>query len=209
MNLGLQRQSRSILLRQSFQPFSVPFSFRFSLRLLLFFYVIFSPCGIVLSSSAYAQLSSGVQAHENYFYKEFTKTQRIEFRALEHQQKLDWKEFKTLLERKQKEWEAHEKKQRKQYFTDHPQWSERRVYIQDFLKRREEFRKSLDAERAEKLQDQRVALKTFREGQDDRLKRWLASQKTKAQPKNEPEATVSPASVSPLGPVQKESAQKE
>jgi hypothetical protein len=85
--------------------------------------------------------------------KEFTRAQSMELKALEHRNKFEWKELKAAQDFRQKEWEKAEKEARHQFFANHQKGPDRRTYIQDFIKRREIFRKHLIEEKTQKTHD--------------------------------------------------------
>jgi hypothetical protein len=103
--------------------------------------------------------------------KNLCKDQKLDLKVFVHLQKSEFAGFKSSQDVQLKEWETSERKARHQFFTDHPAGAERRVYIQSFMNRREELLRKMAVERAQKVTEQSSKLKSFRDEQDEEVKR--------------------------------------
>ena len=88
--------------------------------------------------------------------KEFLKAQASELKAIEHRTRFELKELKSSQDTRQREWKKAEDDARHTFFEVHNQGPERRTYIQDFIKRRDQFRRSLSDERTQKTQEKEL-----------------------------------------------------
>jgi hypothetical protein len=79
-------------------------------------------------------------------WRDFQQAQRNQKLALQHQLEFEWNELKTSQKRKKREWESQEKSARHEFFKKNSSGASRRSYVQDFLKRRDEFRAQQKAE---------------------------------------------------------------
>lgn len=103
--------------------------------------------------------------------KSLLKEQKLDLKIFVHLQKSDLSGFKAAQDVQLKEWESNEKKIRHKFFSEHPGGAERRSYIQDFMKRREDLFRQLASDKAQKTKEQSAQLKEFREGQEDKVKK--------------------------------------
>ena len=102
--------------------------------------------------------------------KKLLKDQKLDFKVFAHLQKSEFNGFRAGQEMQLKEWENNEKKERHKFFSEHPSGSERRTYIQDFMKRREALLQQIGAEKARKVIEQNAKLKVFRDDQEEKIK---------------------------------------
>ncbi len=109
---------------------------------------------------------------EKTLLREFQKAQTSEVKAIEHRHKFELKELKASQALRLKDWEKKEQDARHQYFAVHNQGPERRAYIQDFIKRREAFRKSLTEEKSHHTQVQDARLTNVRQEQQKKFKEF-------------------------------------
>lgn len=105
------------------------------------------------------------------------KDQKLDLKVFIHLQKSELSGFRAAQEIELKEWENGEKKKRHKFFEDHPAGAERRSYIQDFIKRRDDLHRQIAFDKAQKIKEQNAKLKSFREEQDEKLKKLLEQQK--------------------------------
>jgi hypothetical protein len=103
--------------------------------------------------------------------KALLKDQKLDLRVFNHLQKSEFKGFRSAQEMQLKEWEAHESKERHKFFAEHVTGTERRTYVQDFMKRREALLRQISDDKAQKSLEQMGKLKAFREGQDEKIKK--------------------------------------
>ncbi len=109
-------------------------------------------------------------ANAKTLLKEFQRAQNSELKALEHRHKFELKELKASQSVRLKEWEKKEQEVRHKYFAEHSKGPERRAYIQDFIKRREAFRKMLAEEKIQRTKDQEARYSAIRQDQAARIK---------------------------------------
>ena len=74
--------------------------------------------------------------------KQFEQKWDLDRRKLDHQATIAEKQEKSAQKAQLKEWKKKEREARRKYFEEHKNGPERRAYVQDYLKRREEFEKS-------------------------------------------------------------------
>jgi hypothetical protein len=110
-----------------------------------------------------------LQSDSKVLLREYLRAQRSEVKAIEHRNQFELKELKASQNSRRKEWEAHEKEERYKFFEAHPKGSERREYVQDFIRRRDEIQKQFSEEKAQKIRDQEKALAVVRQEQAARL----------------------------------------
>jgi hypothetical protein len=101
---------------------------------------------------------------------EFNRAQRYEMKALNHRYKFENKELKISHENRRKEWERKEREARHKFFEEHPKGAERREYVANFIKRREEFQKTIKEELTQHTQEQERHLKDVQKTQAENLK---------------------------------------
>jgi hypothetical protein len=101
------------------------------------------------SASGLSVASSGglSSAEGKSLLKKLTAMQSEELKALERTYQADAKRLKASQKERLMMWESAEKEARHLYFKDHPNGPERRTYIQEFLKRREQLVHDLSAEK--------------------------------------------------------------
>ncbi len=105
--------------------------------------------------------------------KSLRKDQKLDLKVFIHLQKSELSGFRATQEIDLKEWEAGEKKKRHRFFEDHMAGAERRSYIQDFIRRRDDLHRQIAFDKAQKIKDQNSKLKSFREEQDEKVKKLL------------------------------------
>ena len=111
---------------------------------------------------------------QNFSWKEvksLVRDQRLELKVFVHLQKTEFKGFQASQDIQLKEWEAKEKKERHRFFNDHGAGAERRSYIQDFMRRREDLLRQMASDKIQKISDQSVKLKSFKSEQEDKIKK--------------------------------------
>jgi hypothetical protein len=101
---------------------------------------------------------------------EFKKALGQQKASLAHQERSAFRELAVAQKQKLKRWREDQKRQRKQFFDLHKSGPERREYVQNYLKKKEEFELSLKSELeqtrkawAEKNQEQRTEQKVLEE----------------------------------------------
>lgn len=85
-------------------------------------------------------------------YREFKKAQVDEFNAMEKQLATERKELRDSQAQRKKEWEEEAKLERHQYFKDNIEPKKRKEYIQDFMKKREAFKRAF----ADEVKEQKL-----------------------------------------------------
>ena len=97
--------------------------------------------------------------------KEFQKAQKSEIKALEHRYEFELKELKASQSTRMKEWKDREEKARHLFFEQHGNGPERRLYIQDFMRRRDELNQANKEEIARRLKEQSERVEAVRSDQ--------------------------------------------
>ncbi|MGK5085684.1 hypothetical protein WDW37_20540 [Bdellovibrionota bacterium FG-1] len=116
-------------------------------------------------------------------FQEFRRAQSFEIKALEHRQKLEIKEMKAIHGVRQKEWERREKDARHKFFAEHSHGPDRRTYIKDFMERRKVFLQMMADERANRIREQDVRLRSVKQDQRARLKEFQEALQRGERPK--------------------------
>jgi hypothetical protein len=109
--------------------------------------------------------------------KNLLKDQKLDLKVFLHLQKSDFTSFKAEQDVKLKEWESKEKKERHNFFGEHPAGAERRVYIQDFMRRRDELLHQIAVDKVDKIKDQNEKLRLFRVDQQKKVEELTAKLK--------------------------------
>lgn len=115
-----------------------------------------------------ANALNGVEAGS--LLHQFISAQKSEVKALDHRRRFELKELKAAQDSKLLAFEKNEKEARHAFFEKHTKGSERRTYVQDFLKRREAFKAELLEERTKKLSEFDSSLKEIKEDQAVKFK---------------------------------------
>ncbi len=121
--------------------------------------------------------------NRNALLREFLKAQNTELKAVDHQQKFEMKELKASQDAREKDWNKAEKEARHQFFESHPKGSERREYVQAFIRRRDELHKRYNDERNQKKKEQEAKVAALRKEQSERLKVFKESLEKGASPR--------------------------
>ncbi|MEO5969135.1 MAG: hypothetical protein ABIQ95_04345 [Bdellovibrionia bacterium] len=133
--------------------------------------IVLSLCLTVTTfDSTRAEPFLGIQYSSSPQMKTLLKDQKLDLKVFNHLQKSEYKGFRAAQETQLKEWEAHESKERHKFFGEHETGTERRTYVQDFMKRREDLLRQISEDKAKKIVEQNAKLKTFRDGQEEKIK---------------------------------------
>jgi len=101
----------------------------------------------VLSALCMGAVASSMTASEKQKLSvDFQKALVKERKALSKQERSDLKSLASDQSARRKTWRLSEKRARRKYFNAHLSGPERRQYVQDYLKRKTAFEKSLKAE---------------------------------------------------------------
>ncbi len=101
--------------------------------------------------------------------KALLNSQKTELKAFEARQKKELKELKASQDVKHKEWKTKETEARHRYFEEHPRGSERRTYIQDFITRRDLFRRTLLEEKNHLIHEHEEQVLKLKQEQTEKL----------------------------------------
>ncbi len=164
-----------------------------TLVILNIFCIVIAPFPLAHTEPSLQNLSTLHPDEEKSLSQEFLIAQKNEFKSWTLQQKLEWKTFKTEQESQRKNWELQEKINRRQFFLDHLKGAERRQFIQEFLKRRQDFLTALAQEKNKKAQEQVAQMNAF---QNHQKMKWNQFQES-IQQHHRPHRTLWPI----LGPV--------
>jgi hypothetical protein len=104
--------------------------------------------------------------------KEFTLAQQSELKALEHRNRFEIKELKSIQDGKLRAWEKKEKELRYAFFNDHPKGADRRAYVKDFLERRDAMRKGFAEERAQKMKELEARVLALKNEHSQKLEKF-------------------------------------
>lgn len=102
----------------------------------------------------------------------FRQEQKSALKKLQSQQVAEQKSLKTQLDTELKDWEKKEKELRHLYFKEHSQGSDRRTYIQDFLKRRQDKLNDITSRKTALLDRHKRELNDLKETQKQALKKY-------------------------------------
>ncbi len=103
--------------------------------------------------------------------KKSPEDQRLALKVFKHIQETELTELKSSQAAFLKEWTNTEKKLRHEFFEEHTAGTERRAYIQSFIKRREDLLLKNKLEKEAKIQEQKRLLKEFlKKFEDDHKK---------------------------------------
>lgn len=114
--------------------------------------------------------------------KQFKKSQRLQYKALEHRQSAEIKELKASQDARYREWRTKEKDERKKFFDLNREGAKRRAYIKDFMERREALLSIFAKERKERVKEQEVRRKAIHEDQVLKQKQFEDSLKQGVRP---------------------------
>lgn len=113
---------------------------------------------------------------------EFTKAQKTEIKALEHQHKLEIDELKSSHRARLREWEEHEKAALKEFTGKKPKGPEMREYIKNRKERRNALLKLQQDEMEKKRQDHSNAINRIRYDHGNKLKDFMEHLSRKEKP---------------------------
>lgn len=97
--------------------------------------------------------------------RDFTRAQKDEQLALEHQQQMERKELQSSQDQRVREWKKKEQEARHKYFAEHSVGAERRAYVKDFIDRRNSFLKMLADEKTQRVHEQDIHMNSLKEDQ--------------------------------------------
>jgi len=133
--------------------------------------------GIVLSALCLGAVASSMTANEKQKLSvDFQKALVKERKALSKQERSDLKSLANDQSARRKAWRLSEKRARRKYFNEHLSGPDRRQYVQDYLKRKTAFEKSLkdEAEAARKSwKEKEDYLKLFQKERQDQFRASL------------------------------------
>lgn len=131
--------------------------------------------GILVFCVASSPTPKWVQSDPAMISMEFVRAQKTELKALEHRQRFELKELKASQDARMKEWKKGEDEARHKFFDEHPKGQDRRIYIQDFMQRREALKKLFVEERIQRTHEQESKTSVLRQEQDLKLKDFKKS----------------------------------
>ncbi len=112
------------------------------------------------------------QAERAMLISELQRAQRSEYRSIEHRFKLEIKEMLASQKARFREWNETEKIARRKFFSENEKGPERRTYIQDFQKRRNDFIQLMADEKARRTAEQGARLESLRLDHSSKLKEF-------------------------------------
>lgn len=121
------------------------------------------------SPSPPAPLNDG---QKKQLLRQFARANTAEIEALKHRNAMDLKELEASHRARAKEWEEKEKSARRKFFAEHTQGPDRRQYVKDMQARREAFQKILMDEKAQRLREYEVRIKSMQDDQFERKKEF-------------------------------------
>ena len=127
-------------------------------------------------------LSIGQVKNQDVLVRNLMRTQNSEVKVLEKENRAELKALKAAQDLREKEWKKSEDQARHLFFETHVKGAERRVYIQDFLSRREKFRKDLNDEWTRRKQELSSKVNTIRVNQSKKLKELKECKPPECQP---------------------------
>ncbi len=101
--------------------------------------------------------------------REFSRAQVTQVKALEHRNQFELKEFKVSQDFKFKEWKSREQEARHRFFSEHLNGTERRVYIQSYVQRRDALLNDLSSEKSKKAQELDFKINELKDVQGKKL----------------------------------------
>ena len=104
--------------------------------------------------------------------RDFTRAQKAELKNRDLKNKIELKELKVAQETHRKNWEKNEKITRHQFFDEHPKGQDRRAYIQDYLKRKEQLNHDFAEEKKIRVAEQEENMKTLKQTQLTNLQKF-------------------------------------
>ena len=129
---------------------------------------VFSPSPV---ASPVVALPLGHRSIKIFCSESFLKAQRSEIRAAQHRHQFELKELKVSQDIREKEWKKTEADARHRFFETHTKGPDRRIYIQDFIQRREIFYKHLE----ERVQKKRATYRSHSQGTGSSFGRFQES----------------------------------
>jgi hypothetical protein len=124
--------------------------------------------------------------------KNLLRDQKLDLKVFIHLQKLEFKGFRASQEVQLKEWESHERKDRHKFFSEHGAGTERRSYVQSFMKRREDLLKQISADKAQKILEQNAKFKSFHDAQEEKVKKLSEKLRDEQSTKNAKKSSEKP-----------------
>jgi len=97
--------------------------------------------------------------------RDFSRAQKSEVLALEHQHSLEKLELSASHRAQMNDWEKKELEKRHRFFEEHSKGPERRVFIKDFVERRNVLLKAQADERTRRIHEQDVHRNSLRQDQ--------------------------------------------
>jgi|GEM_PF-1220368 len=111
---------------------------------------------------------------------ELTQAHKNELKALDRQHQSDLKNLKASQKTRLSEWETREKEARHLFFKEHQNGPERRTYIQEFLKRREDLNHQLASEKDELKKSFEQKVSTLKKTHSEDLSRAKSEVKSES-----------------------------
>jgi hypothetical protein len=113
---------------------------------------------------------------------EFTKAQKTEIKALEHQHKMEIDELKASQRARLREWEQHEKEALKEFTAKKPKGPEMRDYIKDRKERRNALLKLQQDEMDKKRTEHSNSINQIKYDHTNKLKEFMEHLSRKEKP---------------------------
>ena len=128
-----------------------------------------------LSTSAAQAVPGGLSEKTHaQSVSELVQAQKSELKALDKQHQSELKGLKSSQKKRLAEWEVREKEARHLFCKDHQKGPDRRAYIQDFLKRREDLNHQMASEKDQLKRGYEERVKAMKQTQAEDLARLKA-----------------------------------
>lgn len=131
-----------------------------------------SPSPLVTSCDCSAQCPKEPKLNykeKKQLLKQFSAALKLERKAFDHRLRLEIRDLKTAQKAKRREWDAREKEARHRFFKEYPKGEDRRMYIQQFMARRQSFLSGQTAGGGQRKAEQDQRRNGLKADQDKRM----------------------------------------
>ncbi len=112
------------------------------------------------------------QAERAMLLSEFKKAQRSELKGIQHRQSVEMTELAASQKARYNEWNEAEKAARRKYFSENTKGADRRAYVQDFSKRRDDFLKLMAQEKTARAAENTARVEALKLDHAGKLKEF-------------------------------------
>jgi hypothetical protein len=103
--------------------------------------------------------------------RDFYGAQSVRVKAQERSNQVELKEYRGAEDARFKDWKAREQEARHHFFAEHQLGSERRIYVQSYVQRRDALLKELAANKSKKARELELKISQLKEDQSKKLQR--------------------------------------